>query len=80
MKQVNKTACQFFSYTHPRRFVGYYHQLAEVLTLAPRSVLEIGVGDSMFRDYLKGNTAISYTSVNVTDDLHPDTDITTSLF
>lgn len=72
MKQVDKTAYQFFSYAHSGRFVSYYHQLAEVLALAPRNVLEVGVGDGVFRDYIKSNTAISYMSVDVADDLHPN--------
>jgi len=72
MNQVDKTAYQFFSYAHPGRFVSYYHQLAEALSLAPKSILEVGVGNGVFRDYIKGNTTTSYTSVDVADDLHPD--------
>lgn len=72
MKQVDKNAYQFFSYAHVGRFVSYYYQLAEVLALAPQNVLEVGVGDGVFRDYIKNNTSIEYTSVDIADDLRPD--------
>lgn len=72
MKQVNKTAYEFTRYAHPGRFVSYYHQIAEVLNRNPKSVLEVGVGDGVFRDYIRGNTAISYMSVDIAGDLHPD--------
>ncbi len=72
MRQVDKEAYQFSSYAHPGRFVSYYHQLDEVLKLTPQNILEVGVGDGVFRDYIKGNTNIIYTSVDIAEDLHPD--------
>lgn len=72
MKQVDKEAYNFHSYSHPDRWVSYYHQLDSVLADSPQNILEVGVGDGVMRDYLKNNTSIAYTSIDVAEDLHPD--------
>lgn len=72
MQQVDKSNYDFKKYSFEGRFVSYYWQLKEVLDQEPTSVLEVGVGDRVFGSFIKSNTPISYTSVDVAEDLHPD--------
>lgn len=72
MKQVDKTAYQFGKYTDLNRWVSYFHQIEQVLKTKPKTLLEVGVGDGVLRDYLKSNTEVLYTSLDIADDLKPD--------
>ncbi len=72
MKQVDKAHYDFGKYSHLDRWASYYHQLQEVLACKPESILEIGVGDRVFGDYIKNNTTITYTSVDIDPELKPD--------
>jgi hypothetical protein len=71
-KQVDRHAYRFEWYTGLDRWSSYHYQLRELLALKPRSVLEIGVGDGVVRQYLKTRTNIAYTSLDVADDLGAD--------
>ncbi|MFA5942659.1 MAG: class I SAM-dependent methyltransferase [Candidatus Paceibacterota bacterium] len=70
--QVEKSFYTFGRYTFEGRFVSYYWQLREVLSLKPSSVVEVGVGDGVFGNFIQRNVPILYTSVDYAPDLKPD--------
>ena len=61
-----------WAYESLPRWVSYWHQIHEVLSVPAQSVLEVGIGDRVFGSFIKNNTEITYTSVDITEDLHPD--------
>jgi predicted SAM-dependent methyltransferase len=40
-------------YDYRARFLSYWHQIDSIMSLSPRSVLEIGIGNSLVANYLK---------------------------
>ncbi len=70
--QVDKKAYRFERYCGLDRWSSYHYQLREILALSPASVLEVGKGDGVIGHYLSANTKVSYRSLDIAEDLHPD--------
>ena len=71
-KQVSKDHSRFETYTGFDRWTSYYHQVREILAVAPDSVLEIGTGDGFLKRFVQASTPISYLSLDIAADLEPD--------
>ncbi len=61
----------FARYSHPPRWASYHYQLRTILTYAPKSLLEVGVGDGICGAYLRRNTGIEYRSLDLVVELAP---------
>ena len=70
-KQVDKMHYQGQAYRSGERWVSYFHQISLVREVAPRTVLEVGVGEGVVARELK-NTGIDVTTVDIAEDLSPD--------
>jgi len=71
-KQVDKKMYNFKKYCNQDRWASYWYQIDEILNCNPKNILEVGVGNKIVESYLKNNTNIKYTSLDIADDLHPD--------
>lgn len=67
-----KDSYAFERYSYPDRYASYYYQLREIFRAEPTDVLEIGLGDGVVASYIKRNTPIKHTSLDIADDLGAD--------
>ena len=53
MNKDLKSRYKFLQYNGKSRWMSYWHQINEVLSLKPKNVLEIGIGNKTVANYLK---------------------------
>ncbi len=59
------------SYDTKERFISYWHQINEIISLKPKEVLEVGIGSGFVRRYLK-EKGIDFTTLDIAYELQPD--------
>lgn len=69
--QVDKAVYCGPHYFTVKRFASYAHQLSEVVSTNPSSVLEIGVGNGVVSHLLR-TAGIPVTTADIDESLHPD--------
>jgi ubiquinone/menaquinone biosynthesis C-methylase UbiE len=68
----NKYPYLNIAYDSKRRFCGYWHQINEIISIKPKTILEIGIGSGFVASYLK-NKGYNIFSIDILQDLNPDT-------
>jgi len=69
-----KTAREHYfndSYDTKERFISYLHQINEVISLSPKKVLEIGIGNGFVSRYLRGKV-LDVTTLDIVQELKPN--------
>jgi ubiquinone/menaquinone biosynthesis C-methylase UbiE len=67
-----KYGYDFQKYINVNRWSSYYHQIDEILSIQPNTVLEIGVGRGIVGNVLKHIFDIKYESLDIDENLKPD--------
>lgn len=70
-KQVNNAHYSFRRYVHKNRWLSIWHQLDEVLSLSPDTLLELGPGPGLLKA-LAGHYGIIVKTVDIDPELEPD--------
>jgi SAM-dependent methyltransferase len=71
MKQVDKSHYKFQKYMGKRRWNSVWHQLDEVISLAPKSILEVGPGPGLFK-VLAMQFGLQVKTLDLDPELKPD--------
>lgn len=71
-KQVDKAYYFSKKYTTLDRFISYFYQIDSIRSEAPESILFVGVGDNVVSQFLKENSNIKVTTLDIAADLKPD--------
>jgi ubiquinone/menaquinone biosynthesis C-methylase UbiE len=69
--QVEKGHYLTQRYNHKARWLSYWYQIDAVLGFRPSSILEVGIGSGMVRDYLR-KCGAAVTTLDIDPDVNPD--------
>jgi ubiquinone/menaquinone biosynthesis C-methylase UbiE len=71
-KQVEATHYDFKVYISKGRWNSFYHQIDEIISKKPDSILEIGIGSGLLGIVLKKMLHCNYASMDIDNELKPD--------